>query len=110
MKFSLKTLITTTTIIAISLAIFLRPIRMMLSSIVLEENYISLFGNGFLYTFYWLFWLCYNEDWLMKDPNLFSFNVGIVFGFLTHTLLLFYLLIVLLDKYITGKWRLDPLS
>jgi hypothetical protein len=96
LKFSLKQLLTAILIGSIVIIILQRPIRLLLAF-----EWVSDFGHGFVLSFWPVFWLCYNEDWIDTSTRPgFADCCGMLIGLILQTALI----IVLIDR-IMFLWK-----
>ena len=65
------------------------------------------FPIGFIGSFYWVFWLCYNESWIVplvdSKSTLFA-GLGLIIGVWTQAGIIGYTFIRILHRIILGKW------
>jgi hypothetical protein len=105
MKYTLKSLFQLTLFVAVSLAIFLRPIRGLV-----EANWLP-FVDGFILPFYWALWLCYQEGLVahisFNDNG--YFMSGVITSFIMQLLIFMYCLLSILYRVIFGKFKLIPM-
>ena len=101
MKFSLKSLLYSVLAFSITVIVLQRPIRIFVDSNMIAD--LCNFPRGLIASCYWIFWLCYHENWI-GDMNSTFEGLGVIIGIWIQAAIIVYIFIRILHRICFGKW------